>query len=401
MNCRGDRYAAGIFYRVADFAPDAPRKADRVLGFSRVSADWDAPQLAGRSMRDILRELDELGVPPTLLVESSPGKFQGVWALDRQHPPGLLVPIQQQLATRLGADPAACLPTQLLRVPGFLHRKREPVLSRLVHPRGFAQGRFVYALDELRDRLGLDAAQAPSRKRGRAHGSGQGAHGRLNAEYAMPPDRPRLDELRRLLRVFPTDAGSTVQLAHGAVPVGLGGRAGWLTIALAAADAAVRWPELAAGLKEIAVHEAAALAAGSPAQAEAWAEGNAVAWDDLVERTEKRTRTADRVRGYGTLVAAARALGWTGRDGAADPGAPAPCGQTLFAERVRPALGRLRGGLALAAACHALQRRCSPAEARAAAVPTSWSLMNRGVPAADLLHVLGRYGVEARHIPKG
>jgi hypothetical protein len=385
MNCRGDGWAAGIFFRVADFDPAAPRKKDQVRGFSRLSAEWDAPQLAARAMRDVLRELDAAGAPPTALVESSPGKFQAIWALNRQHPPELLAPTLQRLAARLGADPAACLSTQLLRVPGFLHRKREPVLCRLVHPSPTAQGRFLYTLQELQARLGLAAASIPSRRK-RCCGSGHGAHDRLNSEYELPPPRPQLDELRSLLAVLPKDARSTVQLAHGPVAVGLGGRAGFLTVALALSDAAARWPDIEDELREIAVHELAQLGADSPAQAAAWAEGNAALWDDL----KKRAGTVDRTRSYGTLVAAARALGWAGRDGGA--------GWAAFVEKIRPRLGRLRGEAALGAACFALLRHCTPEEARAAAVPTALALRRRRVPATDLLRVLGPFGVESHHL---
>jgi hypothetical protein len=64
------------------------------------------------------RSIDE-GERPTIAWESSPGRYQGVWLLDRPKT-GLSWPggINHRLTKHLGADPSGWDTTQLLRVPG-------------------------------------------------------------------------------------------------------------------------------------------------------------------------------------------------------------------------------------------------------------------------------------------
>jgi hypothetical protein len=69
------------------------------------------------------REVDE-ELRPTIAWESSPGRFQGVWLLDR-HRIGLswAGDINHRLTMHLGADPSGWDTTQLLRVPGRPNHK--------------------------------------------------------------------------------------------------------------------------------------------------------------------------------------------------------------------------------------------------------------------------------------
>jgi hypothetical protein len=70
------------------------------------------------------RELAVDGLRPTIAWESSPGRFQGIWMLDKPRI-GASWPgdINHRLTMHLGADPSGWDTTQLLRVPGRRNHK--------------------------------------------------------------------------------------------------------------------------------------------------------------------------------------------------------------------------------------------------------------------------------------
>jgi hypothetical protein len=72
-------------------------------------------------------------LPPHLMIESSPGRWQTYWLaaiggikLDQ------FSALQKGLAKRYGGDPSVHDLPRVLRMPGFLHRKGEPFLVRIV-----------------------------------------------------------------------------------------------------------------------------------------------------------------------------------------------------------------------------------------------------------------------------
>jgi len=70
---------------------------------------------------------------PTIIVETSPGRFQAWWALDDGNT--ITAAEQRDIHARLvhdyGADPRASGIARVYRVPGFRHLKREPFLVRI------------------------------------------------------------------------------------------------------------------------------------------------------------------------------------------------------------------------------------------------------------------------------
>lgn len=74
-----------------------------------------------------------LPLAPTLIVETSPGKFQAWWhlagddALTHEEHRGIL----ERLVADYGADPRASGIARVYRVPGFWHLKREPFFVRI------------------------------------------------------------------------------------------------------------------------------------------------------------------------------------------------------------------------------------------------------------------------------
>jgi hypothetical protein len=86
-------------------------------------------------------------VPPTVITETSPGRWHYFWCL-RDCPLEQFTPLQKRLIELYGSDPKIIDRPRVMRVPGFLHRKREPFLSKLV----FA-GDAEYSYDEFVEAL--------------------------------------------------------------------------------------------------------------------------------------------------------------------------------------------------------------------------------------------------------
>ncbi|MCG7504762.1 DNA-primase RepB domain-containing protein [Mesorhizobium retamae] len=81
--------------------------------------------------------LDEFPLAPSLVVESSPGKFHRYWLLesgaDVLSEFGELFPhVMDTMVQDYGSDPNAKDLSRVLRLPGFLHQKAEPHLVRVI-----------------------------------------------------------------------------------------------------------------------------------------------------------------------------------------------------------------------------------------------------------------------------
>jgi hypothetical protein len=80
-----------------------------------------------------------LPLRPSLVVESSPGKFHRYWLTDhpatedarRQHRS-----VMERMVSDYGSDRCATDICRVLRVPGFLHRKAEPFMVRILNAPG-------------------------------------------------------------------------------------------------------------------------------------------------------------------------------------------------------------------------------------------------------------------------
>jgi len=69
---------------------------------------------------------------PHLIVESSKGKFHCYWHIC-DCPPEMYRGIQKSLIRKYNSDPAVCDLARVLRVPGFMHQKGKPFMTRLWH----------------------------------------------------------------------------------------------------------------------------------------------------------------------------------------------------------------------------------------------------------------------------
>lgn len=72
-------------------------------------------------------------VPPHIVVESSPGRYHGYW-LGFRCPLEAFEPAQVSLAKHFQGDESVCDLPRVMRVPGFVHQKGEPFMTRVIRP---------------------------------------------------------------------------------------------------------------------------------------------------------------------------------------------------------------------------------------------------------------------------
>lgn len=101
---------------------------------------------------------------PSLLVETSAGRFQAVWLLDGTLSLEAHADLNQRLSHYLEADHGSWIPTKVLRVPGTINWKRggEPVEVKEWDPdRVFGREEFDYFLPSVEARPISEGASAP------------------------------------------------------------------------------------------------------------------------------------------------------------------------------------------------------------------------------------------------
>ncbi|WP_293914229.1 DNA-primase RepB domain-containing protein [Deinococcus sp.] len=120
-----NRRGAGVFLMVNE-GDGQGRKAGNVTRIRAYCADFDGSPLP-----------EVWPLSPCLTLETSPGKYHTYWILAE----GESVPLdntafdrqQEAIAQAVGAQPNDCKGlSRVMRMPGYLHQKGEPVLSRLV-----------------------------------------------------------------------------------------------------------------------------------------------------------------------------------------------------------------------------------------------------------------------------
>jgi hypothetical protein len=78
-----------------------------------------------------LADPSKFPIPPSITVETSPGRFQYIWRVNGMDW-AIWDGVQARMVKTWGCDPNAARRNQLLRVPGFYHLKRAPFMSRIV-----------------------------------------------------------------------------------------------------------------------------------------------------------------------------------------------------------------------------------------------------------------------------
>ena len=121
LNAQG----AGVFVTVNEVAPGKPRKAENITRARAVFADFDD------ASRDNLAALKCVALEPSILVESSPGKFHAYWLVNDMETEDFR-PLQQAIVEKLGTDNKVKDLPRVMRVPGFIHKKGAPELVKLL-----------------------------------------------------------------------------------------------------------------------------------------------------------------------------------------------------------------------------------------------------------------------------
>ena len=130
---RMNESGAGIFVTINKTA-GTRRKAKDVVRVRAVFADFD----------EGTPPLDESPLPPSMVVESSPGRQHWYWIVEGL-PLEQFKPVQRAIAQRLNSDHTVCDLPRVMRLPGFWHRKGDPCQVRLIH----AAKRTPYKAEEI------------------------------------------------------------------------------------------------------------------------------------------------------------------------------------------------------------------------------------------------------------
>lgn len=117
---RLNEQGAGIFVTVNE-TDGKGRKKENIVRVRAAFVDLD-----GAPLEPVLKN----GMPPHIVTETSPGRWHAYWrikglALDN------FTDLQKMLIARFGGDPAVKDLSRVMRLPGFIHRKGEPFLSRI------------------------------------------------------------------------------------------------------------------------------------------------------------------------------------------------------------------------------------------------------------------------------
>lgn len=157
---------AGVFWMVS-CGDGKGRTASNVTAVRALFVDLDGAPLA---------PVAACAVQPHAVVESSPGRFHAYWMVtgcDLAQFAGL----QKALAAKFGGDASVHDLPRVMRLPGFVHRKGEPFVSRVLE----LQQIQPYAVDEMVRRLGLRPARGEGPKEPERRTPGAGADGPMFA----------------------------------------------------------------------------------------------------------------------------------------------------------------------------------------------------------------------------
>lgn len=124
---------AGVFVAINEHKQNAARSKKTTTKVRAVFVDFDDPETAADQVAQISAVLQ-----PTMVVESSPGKFHVYYVLANQG--SILVPEftfwQRHLSKEYGGDPKCSDSSRVMRVPGFVHNKKEPCQVMLLTSSG-------------------------------------------------------------------------------------------------------------------------------------------------------------------------------------------------------------------------------------------------------------------------
>lgn len=126
--CRLNDQGAGVFVTI-NATDGQGRSASNVTRIRGVFADFDSPEAASVRLAGLK---GAIGIEPTLFVESSIDKHHAYWLADDVSL-SEFGNVQRALSELLGSDPSVKDLSRVMRLPGFVHRKIEPFITRIIH----------------------------------------------------------------------------------------------------------------------------------------------------------------------------------------------------------------------------------------------------------------------------
>lgn len=112
--CRANMEGAGVFVVINE------SNGDKAADVTRVRAVY--LDLDGAPIEPVL----SCPLPPSLVIQTSPGKWHCYWLLSDDLPLTEFKPIQKAIAARFDGDERVCDPSRIMRLAGTWHRKSEP-----------------------------------------------------------------------------------------------------------------------------------------------------------------------------------------------------------------------------------------------------------------------------------
>jgi hypothetical protein len=144
---RLNQQGAGVFFMV-NAGDGKGRKTCNIQTVRALVADLDGAPLA---------PVRAAGLVPHIIVETSRGRWHAYWLVEGV-PLEQFKPLQQAIAAQFGSDRKVCDLPRVMRLPGFLHNKGEPFLSRVIVSNDMPR----YTLTEVVEAFGRVAlSQAP------------------------------------------------------------------------------------------------------------------------------------------------------------------------------------------------------------------------------------------------
>lgn len=131
LDAKNDK-GAGIFLTINE-TDGKGRSKENIIKVRAVFADLD-----GAPLDPVLK------YHPSIVVESSPGRFHAYW-LTNDVPLDNFTMIQKAIVDKFGSDPKVSDLPHVMRVPGYYHCKEEPVLCRILYT-----SENKYSFDELK-----------------------------------------------------------------------------------------------------------------------------------------------------------------------------------------------------------------------------------------------------------
>jgi hypothetical protein len=118
---------AGVFVTINEIEPGKPRRAEFARRVRALFIDLDDPARFG----DVRSKILQYGPLPSIVTQTSRGKFHIYWLVNGC-PLENFKAAQRRLIELFGTDPNVCDLPRVMRLPGFIHRKGPPFLSRIV-----------------------------------------------------------------------------------------------------------------------------------------------------------------------------------------------------------------------------------------------------------------------------